>query len=197
MDKYLQSCKTVFWRKVFTAELDYIVSKLKNEKEILSVGCGPAIIETDLTDYGYNVTGLDISPTAIGQAPESFRAVCGTAEKMNFADSRFDAVIYVASLQFIEKYEDAIQETARVLTDSGRLLVMLLNPRSVYFQEKMKDPASYVNRIIHTNTNEIEKTVSVYFHVKSEYFLGISGFDIYPSSAPEKASLYILNGIKR
>jgi len=45
MEKYLQSCKSEFWKKVFKAELDYILHQLKGTKDVLSVGCGPAIIE--------------------------------------------------------------------------------------------------------------------------------------------------------
>jgi hypothetical protein len=48
MDKYLQSCKTEFWKKVFNAELEYAVQELKGTKDVLSVGCGPAIIEAGL-----------------------------------------------------------------------------------------------------------------------------------------------------
>jgi len=58
MDKYLQSCRTEFWKKVFKAELEYALQELKGAKDVLSVGCGPAIIEAGLAEHGFNVTGL-------------------------------------------------------------------------------------------------------------------------------------------
>ncbi|KPJ66063.1 MAG: hypothetical protein AMJ43_09300 [Coxiella sp. DG_40] len=83
MDKYLQSCKTEFWKKVFKAELDYILRQLKGAKDILSVGCGPAVIETGLAEHGFNVTGLDISKEALDRAPDSIRTITGSAENMD------------------------------------------------------------------------------------------------------------------
>jgi hypothetical protein len=51
MKKYLQSCKTDFWKKVFEAELNYLLRELGNGKDVLSVGCGSAIIEAEAARY--------------------------------------------------------------------------------------------------------------------------------------------------
>jgi ubiquinone/menaquinone biosynthesis C-methylase UbiE len=197
MEKYLQSCRTEFWRKVFKAELDYILQELKGGKDVLSVGCGPAIIEAGLAEHGFNVTGLDISQEALDQAPDSVRTVAGSAENMDFADACFDAVIYVASIQFIEKYKEAIKQTARVLRPGGELLAMLLNPQSQFFREKTKNPASYINKIRHPNIKEIERTIEEYFSVQTEFFLGIEGEEIFQSGDPNLASLYVIKGKKK
>jgi len=197
MDKYLQSCKTEFWKNVFKAELDYILQELKGTKDILSVGCGPAIIETGLSEHGFNVTGLDISKEALDQAPDRIRTVTASAENMDFVDSCFDAVIYIASVQFIEKYQEAIRQTARVLKSGGKLLAMLLNPGSEFFREKAGDPASYVNSIKHTNLGEIERTIAEYFSVKTEYFLGIKDGGTFQSQNPNLAALYVVKGKKK
>ena len=197
MNKYLESCKTEFWQKVFDAELRCILLELKDAKDVLSVGCGPAIIEARLVEHGFNVTGLDISKEALNQAPDNIRTVAGSAENMNFADSSFDAVIYVASSQFIEKYKEAIKQTARVLRAGGKLLVMLLNPESEFFKEKASNPTSYVNKIKHTDLREIEGTIAEYFSVQSEYFLGIKGREIFETSDSNLAGLYVIKGKKK
>ena len=197
MENYLKSCKTEFWKKVFKAELHYILQELKGTKDILSVGCGPAIIETGLSEHGFNVIGLDISKEALGQAPDSIRTVAGSAEDMDFEDSCFDAVIYIASLQFIEKYKEAIKQTARVLKPGGKLLAMLLNPQSQFFKEKVNNPASYVSKIKHTDVREIERTIAEYFSVQTEFFLGIKGQKILKSQQPNLASLYVIKGKKK
>jgi ubiquinone/menaquinone biosynthesis C-methylase UbiE len=196
MEKYLQSCKTEFWKNVFKAELDYILQEIKGIKDVLSVGCGPAIIETGLAEHGFNVTGLDISTQALDQAPDSIRTVAGSAENMDFADCSFDAAIYVASMQFIENYREAVKQTVRVLRPGGRLLVMLLNPKSEFFKQKAGRPDSYINKIKHTSVNEIEKMIAEYFSVQTEYFLGIRGKDIFKSQSPDSASLYVIKGEK-
>jgi len=197
MEKYLQSCKTEFWKKVFKAELDYILHQLKGIKDVLSVGCGPAIIETGLAEHGFNVTGLDISKEALDQAPDSIRTVAGSAGKMDFASLSFDAVIYVTSVQFIERYKEAIKQSARVLRSGGKLLVMLLNPESEFFKEKAKNPDSYINKIKHTDLREIERTIAEYFSVKTEYFLGIKGTKVFQSRNSNAASLCVIKGTKK
>ena len=197
VEKYLQSCKSEFWKDVFKAELDYILHQLTGAKNVLSVGCGPAIIETGLVEHGFNITGLDISKEALDQAPDNIRKIAGSAEKMDFADCSFDAVIYVASMQFIEKYKEAVKETARIIRVGGKLLIMLLNPESEFFQEKTKNPDSYINKIKHMNLREIEGTVAKYFSIKTEYFLGIKGMEIFQSDDPNEASLYVIKGTKK
>jgi len=197
MEKYLQSCKTEFWKKVFEAELHYILRELKGTKDVLSVGCGPAIIEAGLSEHGFNVTGLDISKEALDQARDSIRTVAGSAENMDFADSSFDAAIYIASVQFIEKYKEAIKQTARVLKTNGKFLAMLLNPESDFFKEKARNPDSYINKIKHTDLKEIERTVAEHFSVKTEFFLGIKGQEIFESQQPNLASLYVIKGKKK
>ncbi len=197
MEKYLQSCKSEFWKNVFEIELDYILRKLNGAKNILSIGCGPAIIETGLAEHGFNVTGLDISEEALDQAPDGIRTVIGSAEQMSFTDSSFDAAVYVASLQFIEKYKEAVKETFRILKSGGKVLIMLLNPESEFFKEKMGNPDSYVNRIKHIRLKDIERTVAECFSVETEYFLGIKGTKTFQSSDPDVASLYVIKGIKK
>ena len=194
MEKYLKACKTDFWKEVFKAELDYILQELEGAKDILSVGCGPAIIEAGLSGHGFKVTGLDVSKEALEQVPDSIRTVAGSAEEMDFAASCFDAAIYVVSLQFIEKYKEAIKETARVLRPNGRILVMLLNPVSEFFKKKAGDPASYLSRIRHTDLKAIEKTMAEHFSIQTEYFLGINGTEIFQTRNPKLAALYIVKG---
>ena len=197
MERYLQSCKTEFWKKVFEAELNYILQELRGTKDVLSIGCGPAIIETGLSEHGFNVTGLDISKEALGQAPDTVRAVAGSAENMDFADSCFDAVVYVASIQFIENYKEAIKQSARVLRLNGILLAMLLNPKSEFFKDKVRNPDSYVNKIKHTDLKEIERTIAEHFFVQTEHFLGIKQAEVFESQNPDLASLYVIKGKRR
>jgi ubiquinone/menaquinone biosynthesis C-methylase UbiE len=196
MNKYLKSCKTEFWSNVFSAELEYVLHELKSAKDVLSVGCGPAIIEEGLAEHGFNVTGLDISEHALSQALDSVRGVVGSAENMLFSDSSFDAVIYIASLQFIEDYRQAVKETTRVLKKDGRILVMLLNTESDFFKNKRRNPASYVNRIRHTDLKEIERVIAGHFTVRTEYFLGIKDEEIFHARDSHVASLYVIKGKK-
>ena len=178
------------------AELDYILKELTGAKDILSVGCGPAIIEAGLSEHGFNVTGLDISKEVLDRAPDRVRTVVGSAENMDFAPQSFDAVIYVTSIQFIERYEEAIKRSARVLRPGGRILLMLLNPESAFFKKRTENPDSYVNKIRHRNLREIEVEVAKYFSIRTEYFLGIEGMKVFQSGDSHCASLYVIKGTR-
>jgi ubiquinone/menaquinone biosynthesis C-methylase UbiE len=167
---------------------------LEGSRDILSVGCGPAIIEAYLCDRGFRVTGLDPSREILGHVPAGVRTVAARAEEMDFPEASFDAVISIVSLQFIEDYEKAVEKTTQVLRPNGRLLVMLLNPQSAFFREKSRDPDSYVRRIKHTDLEEIEQAIAKHFYVQTEYFLGVRGETISESRDPAEAILYIIRG---
>jgi ubiquinone/menaquinone biosynthesis C-methylase UbiE len=170
---------------------------LEGCREALSVGCGPAVLESGLSERGFRVTGLDVSEEALACAPDHIRTIAGRAEDMGFSDSSFDAVIYVASLQFIEDYKKAIEKTAQVLRPAGKLIVMLLNPQSAFYKEKARDPASYIQRIRHTNLAEIEYAIAEHFHIQTEYFMGVRGPNIFESREPTEAALYVISGTRK
>jgi ubiquinone/menaquinone biosynthesis C-methylase UbiE len=109
-ERYIESCRKEFWQKVFQLELEYLIEHLEGCRDVLSVGCGPAIIEGALAERGFNVTGLDVSQEALNCAPDKVRTVVARAEDMSFPESSFDAVIYVASLQFVDDYRKALRE---------------------------------------------------------------------------------------
>jgi ubiquinone/menaquinone biosynthesis C-methylase UbiE len=193
----MQSCRTEFWQRVFRIELEYILKHLVKGKEVLSVGCGPAIIESALSECGFTITGLDVSQEALDCAPDSVRTVAARAEDMPFPASSFDAVIYVASLQFIENYRKAIEETTRVLRPEGTLLVMLLNPESDFFKRKLRDPNSYMGKIRYTDLREIEEVIAEDYGLHREYLLGVKGDTIFESRDVTDAVLYILRGTRK
>lgn len=197
IQRYLQSCRTEFWQKVFRAELEYLLPHLEGSRDVLSIGCGPAIIESGLSERGFRVTGLDVSQEALACAPDHIRTIAGRAGDMDFPKSSFDAVIYVASLQFIEDYRKAMEKTAQVLRPAGKLIVMLLNPQSAFYKEKAQDPTSYVRKIRHTNLEEIESVIAEHFHIQTEYFMGVRDGNIFKSRETTEASLYVIRGTRK
>lgn len=195
-DRYMESCRKEFWQQAFQFELDYLIAHLPGCRDILSVGCGPAIIEGELGKRGFCVTGLDVSREALDKAPDEIRTITARIEDVLLPASSFDAVIYVVSLQFIEDYRKALQKTAIVLRPGGRIIVMMLNPESVFFKEKLCAPDSYVRKIRHLDLEAIEKAVSEHFVVGSEYIMGIRRGEMFDSQDPAWAVLYVINGTK-
>lgn len=197
IERYLRSCQTEFWKGIFRVELEVILQYLEVSEEILSVGCGPAIIEGALSERGFRVTGLDISRQALDHAPGNVRTVSAPAEDMPFPASSFDAVVFVASLQFIEQYRKALEEATRVLRPRGKLLVLLLNPESGFIKGKSHDPDSYINKILHIDLRKIEAAIAPQYYVHGEYLLGVKNDIIFTSHDPSEAVLYVINGIRK
>jgi ubiquinone/menaquinone biosynthesis C-methylase UbiE len=197
IERYVRSCRTEFWKRVMREEADYLARALAGSTDVLSVGCGTAIIEGRLSERGFRVIGLDVSREALDHTPQSVGAVAARAEDMPFLESSFDAVIYVVSLQFIEDYRRAIEQTARVLRPGGELIVMLLNPQSSFFKRKLHAPGSYVGTIRHAEVKGIEHAVSEIFAVRAEHFLGVDGDTTFESREATEAALYVIRGVRR
>ncbi len=199
-EKYLKFYKKKPGNKITKKELELIESRLKGCKKILSVGCGPAVLEAEFNRLhkDMEITGLDISGEMLEQAPKSFHTVQGDAQNLNFDGQTFDAVLYLTSLEFIPDYKKAIKEAYRTLKGKGKILVMMLNPESDYFREKYANENSYIRgNIKHMDIHAIKDFMLHYFYIKSEgYFLGIKDGKVMESNDPKTASLYILEGIK-
>ena len=195
-ERYLESCRKEFWKKVFQVEVNYLIRHLEGSRDILSVGCGPAVIEGELAGHGFNVIGLDVSREALNHAPNRVKTVATRAENMPFPESSFDAAIFVASLEFIEDYRKALEKSFSVLRPNGRIIALLLNTESSFFKEKLLDPASYVRKIRHRDILAIENEMKRNFHVRGEYFMGVKDGELFESSDPRQTMLYSIRGTK-
>lgn len=97
----------------------------------LDVGCGEGRLARDMTNRGYEVIGLDASPTMIGHAQAAdpggdYRVADGAS--LPFVDASISLVIAFMSLQDMDDMEGAVHEAARVLAPGGRLCVALVHP---------------------------------------------------------------------
>jgi wyosine [tRNA(Phe)-imidazoG37] synthetase (radical SAM superfamily)/SAM-dependent methyltransferase len=195
--RYHDSCQTKFWQEVFRVETDYLSKQLEGARDVLSVGCGPAVVEKGLSDLGFHLTGLDVSREALDRAPDGIRTVAAPAENMPLPTASFDAVIFVVSLQFIGDYRKALEEASRVLRPDGKLVVMLLNPESEFFKNRFRDPGSYVSRIKHTALKDMKDAISQDYDIRTEYLLEVKGETIHRSAKAKEAALVVIRGRKR
>jgi ubiquinone/menaquinone biosynthesis C-methylase UbiE len=196
--KFTRFCDSEFGKRVMEKETWYIYNELKGYKKILDVGCGIGSFEQNLPSL--ETIGLDSSREMLEEAKKrSDKAfVLGNAEHLGFKDSTFDAVFAVTTLEFIDNYQKVIEEMARVTKPCGKVLVMMLNPKSEYFREKVEKPDAYFRRIKHTNPREVRNYISRFYSViEEEKFLGIKGQHIFDTNDERYAGLYVVVGIKR
>jgi len=196
--KFVRFCESDFGKRVLEREIEYIRKELEGYHNILDIGFGIGQFEQRLSDF--NITGLDSSEEMLKEARRRSNKILvrGNAANLDFADSSFDAVFYVATLEFVTDYQKAIQEAYRVTKPNGKLLVLMLNPASEYFKEHFQMRSSYFRRIKHTNPKEIRDHISTLYEIiNEEYFLGIKGQQVFDTSDRELASLYVISGQKK
>ena len=97
---------------------------------LLDVACGAGAFLCRAADRGFEVVGIDVSPTAIELArrrlPEAELHV-GDAEQLPFSDSSFDLVTCLGSLEHFPSPERGAAEIARVMRADGQALVFVPN----------------------------------------------------------------------
>ncbi|MHA2428746.1 MAG: class I SAM-dependent methyltransferase [Candidatus Hermodarchaeia archaeon] len=196
--KFVRFCDSSLGKQILRKEAAYIYNELQGSETILDVGCGIGSFEQHLPTL--IIIGLDVSEDMLEEARKrsANTFIQGDATDLEFHDAIFDAVFTVTTLEFLEDYQKAIQEIARVTKSQGKLLVMMLNPSSEYFRENVQRPGDYFQRIKHTNTKEIREYVSRFYVIsKEEFFLGIQGEQVFETDDENLASLYVLVGIKK
>ncbi|MCB9418469.1 MAG: class I SAM-dependent methyltransferase [Ardenticatenaceae bacterium] len=122
-------------------QLDWLWKKLNlaPEKRLLDVTCGPGLYATAFAQRGIRVTGVDFGPASIAYAKElaiekgvvaHCQFIQQDVRQMDFADSDFDAALFIYGQLAVFKREEAQQllhQVARSLRPGGRLVVELLN----------------------------------------------------------------------
>lgn len=113
--------------------------KIKPEMSVLDVGCGVGRWSLLLADRGARVTGMDLSPTMIGEANRR-AAASGLAQRCQFqvqdlaqldAQGKFDLVLGVTVLQHIldpEALRLGVRRMADHLAPGGRMVLLEAAP---------------------------------------------------------------------
>jgi SAM-dependent methyltransferase len=98
---------------------------------VLDLGCGEGRLARDLTSRGYEVVGVDRSPTMLAAARDAAPELelhLADASALPFPDASFAVVAAFMSLQDTEDAAGAIAEAARVLEPGGGLCVAIVHP---------------------------------------------------------------------
>jgi ubiquinone/menaquinone biosynthesis C-methylase UbiE len=104
------------------------ISGAHRYKRILDIGCGPGTFFEGLSNIGQEIYGIDISEKMIKVAQERLRDnpeknrvhfKIGNAEKLDYPDSYFSAILAVGVLRYMSSWECALSEAYRSLERGG------------------------------------------------------------------------------
>ena len=109
------------------------VLNLKTWTKVLDVGCGTGFFTRRFSAAGAIASGVDLGKDLIAVAKErsekKIQYHVGSAEYMNFlADKSFDQAVIVLALQNMEEPAKVLKECARVISDDGKIFLVLNHP---------------------------------------------------------------------
>lgn len=164
-------------------------------KKLLEIGCGLGIDLIQFAKGGAEVTGIDLSSTAIGLAQKYFSLenIHGNLQVMNgealeFPEASFDVVYCHGVLQYTANPEQMIREAFRVLKPGGLFIGMVYNRKgwlytfSKWFRVKLEHEDAPVFRVY--TEKEFRQMLSCFTSVR-----------IIPERFPVKSKLH-QKGIK-
>ncbi len=102
---------------------------------VLDVACGEGRVARALKERGYEVVGVDASPTLLAAAREAdprFEAQLADAAALPFPPEHFDLVVMSLALMNLDDLSGALGEIARVLRPGGRFCASLLHPLNTH-----------------------------------------------------------------
>jgi ubiquinone/menaquinone biosynthesis C-methylase UbiE len=129
----------------------------KPGNRVLDVACGTGIVSREVAKAvgpDGEVVGLDVNPGMLAVARShqpspgaKIRWQEGDARALLFQDGSFDLVLCQHGMQFVPDRAAAVREMRRVLTPSGRAVVMVLQSLSSHpvFEVLMKSVAAHLS----------------------------------------------------
>lgn len=123
------------WLRERAAALGRLVGNGRGD--LLDAGMGSGRVLSQLVDQGWTAWGVDGSPRMVELARARLleaaeRLSVARVEQLPFPDARFDAVVSIGVLQFVEDLEPVTCELARVLRPGASLILSVGNSRSPY-----------------------------------------------------------------
>jgi ubiquinone/menaquinone biosynthesis C-methylase UbiE len=119
---------------------------------VLDLGCGTGPVVAELRRLGFDCVGLDYSQDMLEFAKQRLRAsglddsqiLQGDCRHTPFPDARFDAVVCLGVISYVENYEVVLAEIRRILKPGGVLVVSFRNR----FNPVLSDPVSVAKQIV-------------------------------------------------
>jgi ubiquinone/menaquinone biosynthesis C-methylase UbiE len=130
-------------KKVISKYLPRNVQRMK----LLEIGCGTGHWSQFFSEYGFEVTGVDVSERMIKIAQNkdipnaSFQIADG--HSLPLGDGSFDVAAAITTLEFADNAESVVEEMVRCTRKpAGQLLIGVLNALARFNRKREQDPES-------------------------------------------------------
>ncbi len=168
-------------------------------KEYVELGCGGAQNSIVLAKLGANVTAVDLSSNQLSHAAHtcerlgiSVNLLQANIQSLNyFSDNKFDGIISVFALEFIEDIDNFFSESNRILKKNGVLIISTTHPLGAFEWDPVTKKllvADYFNPPVEIWSEQGQTNPGVtYFRTIEELFSKISenGFTVKKLMEPK------------
>lgn len=131
-DQLVGESGSEFHREVVLPGVLKLLKPAKGEKA-LDIACGQGVLCRILRESGLEVTGIDgaqgLIDAARSRGPADIRYQLADARDMTFLpDGHFDLASCILAIQNINPIQPVFEHAARVLKNSGRLVIVMMHP---------------------------------------------------------------------
>jgi len=162
----------------------FLIPSRDEERLILDLGCGVGLSSIILSEYGYEVVGLDILFEGLSKAKNILKPgeilpfwVVGDVEHTPFLDQAFDVIFIGGVLHHLPNYTTALRECYRILKPNGKLIALEPNwldlPSTLKFIIGRHRGYQSINEST-LNPFKFKKDVEKYFHDVQLIYPGIN-----------------------
>jgi 2-polyprenyl-3-methyl-5-hydroxy-6-metoxy-1,4-benzoquinol methylase len=106
-----------------------LIKRLEDVRRVCDLGCGNGYLAGHLSELGYEVTGVDASPSGIevarGQYPKA-RFLCSPVDErlpVEMSEAHFDRIVSSDVIEHLYRPSDLLETAAALLKPRGHLLV--------------------------------------------------------------------------
>lgn len=165
-----------FWRSIYARDDVYAVIyqdrqaavllqvgrlPLPTGARVLDIGCGAGVTAVSLAQRGLVVDAIDVAPAMLEQTRqlardsgvgEEVRTSTGDVCHLPFPDSTFHLVVALGVLPWLQSFDRAVGEMARVLRGGGYLIITVDNRWRMH---ELLDPFAWLSRAKHAVAHSI------------------------------------------
>lgn len=167
--------------------------KLAMGREVVDIGCGSGRYLVPLIKMGFDVTGIELTDTALKQLKGRLQSegltakvLQGNFRRMRFNTPRFDTALAIQSLQFGDwsTVKRSFSCISRALKPNGlfilRVRSMKTVPSNVAFANERHDLPEPLRGVTYNQTYKTGHSVMVHHYSRGEldFLASVNGFDI-------------------
>ena len=118
---------------IYNKVLKRLDEKVGENKRLLDIGCSYGAFLDTARQYGWEVSGVDLSQQASSYASSerNLSVHCGTLEEAKYPDHYFSVVALWDVIEHLDRPLDTLKEVNRILAPGGTVIIFTINQKSL------------------------------------------------------------------